>query len=46
MRLKKIAFVAVLAAATLLLGGCGIFGCGGAATNGGGFGGCHAGARF
>jgi hypothetical protein len=30
----------------VLLGGCGIFGCGGNATNGGFFGGCGAGMRF
>jgi len=29
-----------------LLAGCGIFGCGGSATNGGAFGGCGAGMRF
>jgi hypothetical protein len=29
-----------------LLSGCGIFGCGGAATNGGFLGGCEAGMRF
>jgi hypothetical protein len=37
---------AVLVAATLLLGGCGLFGCAGWATNGGGFGGCSVGTRF
>lgn len=37
--------VAVLGV-TALLAGCGIFGCGGSATNGGAFGGCGAGMRF
>ncbi|KIG06736.1 hypothetical protein AWB72_02362 [Caballeronia concitans] len=37
---------AVLVVATLLLGGCGLFGCAGWATNGAGFGGCSVGTRF
>ncbi|AJY08157.1 hypothetical protein AK36_5631 [Burkholderia vietnamiensis LMG 10929] len=34
------------ALAALLLSGCGLFGCAGMATNGGGAGGCHVGTRF
>ncbi|OTP76426.1 hypothetical protein PAMC26510_03535 [Caballeronia sordidicola] len=36
----------VVLGVTALLAGCGIFGCGGSATNGGAFGGCGAGMRF
>jgi hypothetical protein len=43
-RRLRLAVVALGMAA--LLAGCGIFGCGGAATNGGAFGGCGAGMRF
>jgi len=45
MRLRIIVGVVALTALSLL-GGCGIFGCGGAASNGGGFGGCHVGTAF
>nr|WP_132460029.1 hypothetical protein [Paraburkholderia sp. BL8N3] len=38
--------IALVVAASSLLGGCSLFGCGGSATNGGAFGGCHAGTRF
>ncbi|WP_061123195.1 hypothetical protein [Caballeronia catudaia] len=37
---------AALVAVSLTLGGCGLFGCNGFATNGGGFGGCSVGTRF
>ncbi len=38
--------ICILAAMILLLGGCGIFGCGAAATNGAAAAGCRTGARF
>jgi hypothetical protein len=46
--MKHLRFLAATAliAAILTLGGCGIFGCGGVATNGWGFGGCSVGTRF
>jgi len=46
MRRKHIARVLVSIVALLMLGGCGLFGCGGATSNGGGWGGCHVGTRF
>lgn len=38
--------ICLLAAVAIFLCGCAVFGCGGAATNGAGFGGCHAGTTF
>ena len=38
--------ILVVLGVSALLAGCGIFGCGGSATNGGAFGGCGAGMRF
>ncbi|CAG9247662.1 hypothetical protein BDI4_210009 [Burkholderia diffusa] len=43
---RRLAGIVLLTMAGLLLGGCGMFGCGGAASNGGGWGGCHVGSRF
>jgi hypothetical protein len=43
---RKITTAALVLVTSLSLGACGLFGCGGAATNGAAFGGCHAGARF
>jgi hypothetical protein len=45
-RLRFLCAAAALIAASLALGGCGLFGCSGFATNGGGFGGCSVGTRF
>ncbi|WP_275937536.1 hypothetical protein [Paraburkholderia susongensis] len=39
-------FSALFIAVSLLLSGCGLFGCGASGTNGAAFGGCHAGTRF
>ncbi|WP_167389060.1 hypothetical protein [Caballeronia ptereochthonis] len=44
--LRSLRAVAVVLAASTMLSGCGLFGCGGFATNGGGFGGCSVGTRF
>jgi hypothetical protein len=47
--MKSVRFLAatlILIFATSALAGCGLFGCGGSATNGGGFGGCSVGTRF
>ncbi|SAK90901.1 hypothetical protein AWB77_05044 [Caballeronia fortuita] len=44
--LRFLCAVVALVAASLTLGGCGLFGCSGFATNGGGFGGCSVGTRF
>jgi hypothetical protein len=44
--LRFLRAAATLIAVSLALGGCGLFGCGGFATNGGGFGGCSVGTRF
>lgn len=38
--------LATIVLVSLLLGGCGLFGCGAAASNGGAFGSCHVGTRF
>jgi hypothetical protein len=46
MRLRKLATLTLLISAPLLLAGCGVFGCGAAATNGAALGGCHAGTSF
>jgi hypothetical protein len=43
---RKIIRAAVALMALLSLGGCGLFGCGGSATNGAAFGGCHVGTTF
>ncbi|WP_269765922.1 hypothetical protein [Burkholderia ubonensis] len=43
--MRKFTLAAVLLT-LLLLGGCGLFGCGAAASNGGAFGNCHVGTRF
>ena len=45
MRLTAL-LTALMISTCLLLGGCGLFGCSGAATNGAALGGCYAGARF
>jgi hypothetical protein len=44
--LRFLCAAATLIAASLTLSGCGLFGCSGFATNGGGFGGCSVGTRF
>ncbi|WP_198399038.1 hypothetical protein [Caballeronia hypogeia] len=44
--LPSLRAAAIVVAACLALGGCGLFGCAGFATNGGGFGGCNVGMRF
>jgi hypothetical protein len=44
--LYHLRIAAVILAASFALGGCGLFGCSGVATNGGGFGGCSVGTRF
>ena len=46
MKQLRILCIAAAVAASLTLGGCGLFGCAGFATNGGGFGGCSVGTRF
>ncbi|MDR5818033.1 MULTISPECIES: hypothetical protein [unclassified Caballeronia] len=46
MNLRSLRLAVLVIAASLALGGCGLFGCGGVATNGGGFGGCSVGTRF
>jgi len=43
---RRLRLAAAVLGVTALLAGCGIFGCGGSATNGGAFGGCGAGMRF
>ena len=43
---RRLKLAVVVLGVTALLTGCGIFGCGGSATNGGAFGGCGAGMRF
>jgi hypothetical protein len=43
---RRLRLVVAVLGVTALLSGCGIFGCGGSATNGGAFGGCGAGMRF
>jgi hypothetical protein len=43
---RALALSALLVAASLSLGGCGLLGCAAFATNGGGFGGCSVGTRF
>jgi len=44
--LRRLKLAAVAVGVAALVSGCGIFGCGGSATNGGAFGGCGAGMRF
>jgi hypothetical protein len=44
--LRRLKLAAVAMGVAALVSGCGIFGCGGSATNGGAFGGCGAGMRF
>ncbi|MCG7400076.1 MULTISPECIES: hypothetical protein [Caballeronia] len=44
--LRSLCAAATLIAALLAVSGCGLFGCSGFATNGGGFGGCSVGTRF
>ncbi len=44
-RAASVRFVIALLALAQL-SGCGLFGCAGAASNGGAFGGCHVGTRF
>jgi hypothetical protein len=44
--MRRLIVAAVALGVAALLGGCGIFGCGGSATNGAAFGGCGAGMRF
>ncbi|WP_198379006.1 hypothetical protein [Burkholderia ubonensis] len=46
MNYQRLAGIVLLATTMSILGGCGMFGCGGAASNGGGWGGCHVGSRF
>lgn len=43
---RPLSSAAVVIAAALSMSACGLFGCGGFATNGGGFGGCSVGTRF
>jgi hypothetical protein len=43
---RKIIMAGLVLMASLFLGGCVLFGCGGSATNGAAFGGCHAGTTF
>lgn len=43
---RRFLLISTLAAAVLLVGGCGLFGCGAAATNGASFAGCRTGASF
>jgi hypothetical protein len=43
---SSIIFTTLALTVTLALGGCGLFGCAGWASNGGGFGGCSVGTRF
>ena len=43
---RRLKLAVVVLGVSALLAGCGIFGCGGNATNGGAFGGCGAGMRF
>ncbi|TDQ93028.1 hypothetical protein C7412_1098 [Paraburkholderia silvatlantica] len=44
--MRKFTLAATVLASLLMLGGCGLFGCGAAASNGGAFGSCHVGTRF
>ncbi|MDR5762514.1 MULTISPECIES: hypothetical protein [unclassified Caballeronia] len=46
MNLRYLRFAILAVTVSLALSGCGLFGCGGVATNGGGFGGCSVGTRF
>ena len=43
---RRLKLAVVVLGVSALLAGCGIFGCGGSASNGGAFGGCGAGMRF
>jgi len=43
---RKLLMIVMLVIASALCSGCGIFGCGFGAANGGAIGGCHAGMRF
>lgn len=46
MQRKPIPRMVVSIGLLFMLSGCGLLGCNGAASNGGGFGGCHVGTRF